>query len=182
MQRELKGLQQTAKATIGMTLRQNSVICSLALLLCSSAVGLHAQATASNVGGKCFAIHVRLNGKTVEAPQTITLKSKEHETQLSLEGACFNVPSSVLKEKSVDIFFTVPGNKVYLSAIPTGFFAGSWDIDLADKKFDREVVLPKHTRIREACAVVFHGGEPENALTQTGCRSPLPTNKTKATE
>jgi TonB-like protein len=36
------------------------------------------------------------------------------------------------------------------------------------------VVLPRHARTREACAVVFHVGEPETALSQTGCRTPLP--------
>ena len=96
------------------------------------------------------------------------------ENTANLEGACFKVPPALLAEKAVDIFFTVPGNKVHLSAIPTGFFAGSWGVDLEDKKFGRDVVLPRHARTREACAVVFHVGEPETALSQTGCRTPLP--------
>ena len=90
-----------------------------------------------------------------------------------MEGGCFKVPPALLEEKAVDVFFTVPGNKIYLVAISPSFFTSSWDIDLEDKKFDRDVGLPKNARIREACAVVFHGGEPENALVQTGCRMPL---------
>jgi hypothetical protein len=76
-------------------------------------------------------------------------------------------------EKALDVSFTVPGSRVYLSGIAAGFLAGSWDIDLADKKFGSEVSLPKHARAKEACAVVFHVGEPETALVQTGCRTSI---------
>ena len=88
------------------------------------------------------------------------------------------MPPALLTEKAVDVFFTVPGNRIYLTAISPSFFTSPWDIDLADKKFDRDVRLPKHARIREACAVVFHGGEPENALSETGCRTPFPPKRT----
>ena len=81
-----------------------------------------------------------------------------------------------LTEKAVDVFFTVPGNKIYLVAISPSFFTSPWDIDLAGKKFDRDVSLPKHTRVREACAVVFHGGEPEIAISQTQCRTQIKSN------
>ena|ERR1039457_4949410 len=91
----------------------------------------------------------------------------------SLDAGCFKVPSALLTEKALDVTFTVPGNKIYLVAISSSFFTSPWDIDLADEKFDRDVSLPKHARIKEACAVVFHGGEPENAMTQTGCRTPI---------
>src|SRR6185437_11658084 len=55
----------------------------------------------------------------------------------------------------------VPGNKVYLCAISTGFLAGLWEVQLEDKRFGRDVLLPKHARTKEACAVHFHIGEPE---------------------
>ena len=124
----------------------------------------------------CFSIHVRLNGKPVDGPKAITLKTKQSESTASLEGGCFSVPLDLLKEKALDVSLQVPGNKVYLSAIATGFFAGPWDIDLADKRFGREVSLPQHARTKEACAVVFHVGEPETAVVQTGCRKPLSAN------
>ena len=83
------------------------------------------------------------------------------------------MPPALLTEKVLDISFTVPGNRVHLTGIATGFFTGPWDIDLADKKFGSEVSLPKHARAKEACAVVFHVGEPETGLVQTGCRTSL---------
>jgi hypothetical protein len=146
-------------------------LCSLsALLFCIAVATLSAQSPTSQEP-HCFSIHVRLNGKLVDGPQIITLKTKQNESTASLEGACFKVPSALLTEKALDVSFSVSGNRVYLSGIATGFFASPWDIDLADKKFGSEVSLPKHAHAKEACAVVFHMGEPETALVQTGCRS-----------
>ena len=81
------------------------------------------------------------------------------------------MPPAVLDLKTVDVLFKVPGNRLYLSTIKTGFLAGPWDVDLGDKTFGKDVMLPKHTRIRRACAVVFHVGEPEITQTLTGCRT-----------
>lgn len=162
-----------------MTSWRKSVVCSVALLLCASAMNLHAQAASGNDGSPCFVIHVRLNGKALTGPQVITFKTKEHEEAVSLEGGCFKVPSVLQGEKALDVFFTLPKNKVYLSSIRTGFFAGPWDVDLADKRFGKEVVLPKHVRTRDACAVVFHVGEPETAYAMAPCRTPLPANPGK---
>jgi hypothetical protein len=148
------------------------------LLLTAAVAKLLAQSTIPQAS-QCFDIHVRLNGKPIDGPQVITLKTKQNESMASLEEGCFRVPPALLTEKTVDLFFTVPGNKVYLVAIPTGFFAGPWDIDLEDKKFGRDVLLPKHARAREACSVVFHVGEPERARSQTRCRTPLPDIATK---
>lgn len=158
------------------TLRR-SILCSFALLLCFNAAKLPAQG-ATPQQPQCFSIHVRLNGKPIEGPQAITLRTKESESTVALDGGCFTVPPALFAENGVDVVFTVPGNKISLLAISPGFFTSPWDIDLADKKFDRDVSLPKHARIREACAVVFHGGEPENALSQTGCRTPFPPKRT----
>lgn len=159
---------------------QRSMTCNLwALLLCMAVTGLSAQ-SATAQEPQCFSIHVRLNGKPVDGPQVITLKTKQNESTASREGGCFKVPPALLTEKALDVSFTVPGNRVYLSAVATGFFAGPWDVDLADKKFGSEVSLPKHARTKEACAVVFHVGEPETAILQTGCRKPLPDSATKA--
>ena len=150
-----------------MTTRQKSLL-SIAFLLCMSATKLHGQAAGES---RCFAVHVRLNGKPVVGPQVLTFKTKEIEKSSSVEGGCFKVPAAVLREKAVDVLFTVPGNKVYLSTILTGFFTGPWDIDLADRRFGSDVVLPKHARTKEVCAVVFHVGEPETARTLTKCRT-----------
>jgi hypothetical protein len=151
---------------------QRSVLCSFALLLCLDVTKLWAQ-IATPQQPQCFSIHVRLNGKPLDGPQVITLKTRESESAASLEGGCFRVPPALLTEKAVDVFFTVPGNRIYLAVISPSFFTSAWDIELADRKFERDVSLPKHARIREACAVVFHGGEPENALSETGCRTPI---------
>ena len=169
MQRELKGLQQTT-----MTLWSKWLAFSVTLLLCTSTTNFHAQVTSGNVRNSCLIIHVRLNGKAVRGPQLITFKTKKHEEPVSVgEGGCFRVPSALQREKNIDVFFTLPKNKVYLSSIPIGFFAGSWDIELADKRFGKDVVLPKHVRTKDACAVVFHVGEPETAYTMAPCRTPL---------
>ncbi len=162
-----------------MSVLRGSIPCSLlALLFCIAPARLLAQNTTSR-SPHCFSIHVRLNGKPIEGPQAITLKTKQGEDTVSLDGGCFTAPAALFADKAVDVFFTVPGNKIYLAAISPSFFTSPWDIDLEDKKFDSDVSLPRHARIREACAVVFHGGEPENALTQTGCRTPLPDTATK---
>lgn len=156
-----------------MMTRRSKLYSLWALLLCM-AVGTWSAQSATAQESKCFSIHVRLNQKAVDGPQVITLKTKQSESTASVEDGCFKVPPALLTEKTLDISFTVAGNRVYLSGIATGFFAGPWDIDLADKKFGSEVSLPKHARAKEACAVVFHVGEPERTLVQTGCRSPLP--------
>jgi hypothetical protein len=151
---------------------RGSVVC-IALLLCVDAAKLSAQEPRPPEP-QCFNIRVRLNGTPIGGPQVITLKTKQGESTALLERGCFRVPSALLTEKAVDVLFTMPGNKIYLSAISPSFFTSPWDVNLADKKFDTNVALPKHARVREACAVVFHGGEPENALSQTRCRTPAP--------
>lgn len=132
---------------------------------------------------QCFSIGVRLNGQPIDGPQNITLKTKLIENGTTSENGCFKIPGTLLAEKEVDVFFTVAGNKIYLPGISTGFLAGPWDIDLEDKKFGSDVSLPKNASVRRACAVVFHVGEPETALTVTGCRTPLSeTTKNRITE
>jgi hypothetical protein len=168
MQREPQRFQQTA-----MTLWQKLGVCGSALLLFMSAVLLRAQDAVGSRENGCLAIHVHLNGKLIDDPQAITFKTKEEETTVSKEGGCFRVPSSLLAEKSVDVLFTVPKNRVYLSSIVPGFFAGPWDVELEDERFSKDIILPKHARVTEVCAVVFHVGEPETAITQAPCRTPF---------
>jgi len=134
------------------------------LALCVSGAKLHAQSS-------CFTVRVRLNGQPIPGPQTLTLKTKEWEKTASAEDGCIKVPVGVLETKSVDVLFTVPKNRVYLSAIPTGFLTGPWDVDLADKHFGGDGVLPKHARPKDVCVVVFHVGEPEATRTLTRCRT-----------
>lgn len=121
---------------------------------------------------QCFSIHVRLNGARLDDPQVIILKSKQVESTAYLEEGCFKVPAALLAEKALDVSFTVSQGRIYLTAIATGFFAGPWDIDLADKNVGGSG-LPKHVHAKEACKVVFHVGEPERELIQAPCRSPL---------
>jgi hypothetical protein len=151
---------------------QKLILCSFwALLLCIDSVTFSAQGCAPPES-PCFSIHVRLNGKPLDGPRVITLLTDHSEIMAHQEGGCFKVPSNLLAEKKIDVFFTVPGNKVHLFSIATGFFAGPWDINLEDKEFGSDVVLPKNAHPSEACEVVFHVGEPERGLLQTGCRSP----------
>lgn len=119
----------------------------------------------------CFSIHLRLNGAKIDGPQVIVLKTKQIESTAYLEHGCFKVPPALLTNKALDVSFRVSGSRVYLSAIAAGLFSGPWDIDLADKKFGSGVRPPKHTLAKEACAVVFHVGEPERALVQAPCRT-----------
>lgn len=67
-----------------------------------------AQNTDKNSKHGCFALHVRLNGKPLDDPRTITPKTKDTETTLLLQGGCFIVPPALLREKTLDVTFTVP--------------------------------------------------------------------------
>jgi len=155
------------------TLRKSIVYSVCAFLLWSFGVNLSAQDVKPHQDRNCFTIHVHLNQKPIEGPHTITLKTKAAERVLSLEGNCFRAPQAILAEPDVDVLFTVPGSKIHLYAISTTFLSDSWDIDLEDKKFSSDVLLPKHAHAKEACNVIFHGGEPENVIAQTGCRTPV---------
>jgi hypothetical protein len=121
----------------------------------------------------CFAIHVRLNGKAVDGPQAVTLKTAESESAVSLEAGCFRLPAAVFGQQKVDVVFTVPGSRIYLPGVSAGFLAGPWDVELEDQRFGSEVALPKHTRPKEACAVIFHVGDPEISETVSRCRTPF---------
>lgn len=134
-------------------------------------VSVFAQATVAKHG--CFAIHVRINGKSIEDPRLVTLRTEEKEVTISREGGCFDLPADLLRHEKVAVSFTLPKDRIELPAVAAGFFYDAWDVDLADNKFSDDVTLPKHAQARKACAVVFHGGDPENALTVTPCRFPL---------
>jgi hypothetical protein len=58
-----------------------------------------------------------------------------------------------------------------MSDIPTEFLNGAWDVDLADKKFAKDVVVPKHASVSEVCAIVFR--DQAQGLSQSQCRTPL---------
>ena len=148
------------------------LVYGLALFLYITRSEVFAQ-SGNSAEPQCFAICVRLNGKAINSPRVITLKTKNDENIISREGKCFSVPPAVLKEEVVDVSFTIPKNIVYLSAISTGFLAGPWDVNLHDKHFPRDVVIPKNALVSEACVVVFHIGEPERGMVQTGCRKRL---------
>lgn len=155
-----------------MTTLRRSIFCGIAtLLFYTNAPMLWAQSAPKE--HKCFSIRVRLNGALLVGPQVVILGTRENASAASLQGGCYKIPPDLLTEKTLDVAFEVPGSKIHLFAIATGFFAGPWDIDLEDKKFGREVSLPKHARAKQACFVVFHVGEPERQIVQTGCRTPV---------
>jgi hypothetical protein len=152
---------------------RRSIVSSLwALLFWTSATMLTAQST-NTPELNCFKIRVSLNGNLIDGPAVITLRTKQNESIVPLERGCFRVPLELFSEEKLDVLFTLPGNKIHLAAISTGFFTDSWDIDLDDKSFTkRRTGLPKHVRSGEVCQVSFRGGEPERGIFQTGCRTP----------
>lgn len=150
-----------------------SLILVSILVSCVSGANLCGQETAKSTSNPCFTVRVRLNGKPLDGPRVVTLKAKHTEATLSLQSGCFVVPPALFKEKTLDLIFTLPENSIHLSDISAGFFGYSWDIELADKRFSSDVVLPKHARVKEACVVLFHAGEPETQMSQTGCRAPI---------
>jgi hypothetical protein len=152
----------------------SKIICTFCvLLLCLEPTKLSGQSTMTQKPN-CFSVRVSVNGKRIQGPEAITFKTKQKGSTASLEGGCFRVPQDLLRKSAVDVSFDVPGNRVHLTAISMGFFAGSWDVNLEDKKFGKEVSFPKRANTREGCAVVFHIGEPETEISQTNCRSRIP--------
>jgi hypothetical protein len=174
VQRKFERLQQGQQMKSAL----KSTILRVGLLLCFNGM-LWAQSAAPQQPS-CFSIHVSLNGKLVDGPQVITLKTKQDENTVSLEQGCFKVPPAMLNEKKIAVSFTLPGNDIDIGSVATGFFTGVWDVELEDKKFSKDTPLPKHTRARKACAIVFHmGDEPERGLSVVPCRSPLPSTTKK---
>jgi hypothetical protein len=166
MQGKFFNLKQPIKFSLGM--------CGLLLCFCVLPVQLPAQGAAAKAP-HCIAINVRLNGQAIDGPQAITLKTRKVENTVSLEKTCFKVPDAVVESELIEVSFTVPGNKIHMSDIPTDFLNGMWDVDLADKKFAKDVAVPKHASASEVCAVVVHGGDAEQSMAQSQCRTPLAT-------
>ena len=123
-------------------------------------------------GARCFAIHLHLNGQDLAGPEMVTLRARNTVNTVSLQNKCFQLPSAMLQSELIDLSFTVPGNSIHLSDVPTDFFHGSWDIELADKKFPKGISVPKHANVAEVCALVFHG-EKDQGLSQSQCRKAL---------
>jgi hypothetical protein len=121
---------------------------------------------------RCFAISVRLNGQPIDGPQSVTLKTRKAESNVALDNKCFSLPSAMAESELIDVSFTLPGNQIHMSDVPTDFLHGSWDVDLADKKFGKDVIVPKHASASEVCAVVFLGEVPPQSLAQAQCRTP----------
>lgn len=148
-------------------------IYSLAALICS--VGWLWPGITEAKDPPCFSIHVTLNGEEVNGPQEISLKTAQSEAKASLVHGCFVVPPALLAAKTLSISFTIPGNKIHIPVVASGFFTGSWDVRLEDKKFGNDVPFPKHSRARRGCFVVFHmGDEPERGISVMPCRTPIP--------
>lgn len=140
------------------------VLAELLIILGVSTMASYAQ-------NDCFKVHVTLNAQSLEQPESLIFKTSQWTETASLQSGCFKVPQAVFDVQSVDLIFTVLKNHIHLSSIPTAFFVGSWDVLLADKRFERVVVLPKHARVQRVCAVVFHVGEPETFSAFDQCRT-----------
>ena len=138
-------------------------------VLCS---GLGAQA-ASAGDLHCFAINVRLNGQPIEGPQSVTFKTRNVENTVALDQKCFKVPDAVLASELIEVSFTVPGSKIHMTDVPPDFLNGMWDLDLADKKFSKDVAVPKHANVGEVCALMVQSEGSSQGLAQPQCRTPL---------
>jgi len=123
------------------------------------------------VGGpRCFSIRMQLNGQVLAGPQAVTLKTKGSEQTVSLQNNCFPFPNAMLHSELLELSFTVPGNNIHMSNVPADFFNGSWEIQLADKKFPKGVFIPKHANVAEVCALTVLA-ETEQSLAVPQCRS-----------
>jgi hypothetical protein len=147
----------------------NSARWLLALLFWVQASASLAQSGISRTD-RCMAIHVQLNGQPLGSPSEIVVKTKTSSDTISGQG-CFNIPPWIFAQQPADVSFEIAGNRIHLSEISTGFFAGSWDIELEDHSFPSGTVVPKNAHITELCGVVFHVGDPEIGMVQTRCRS-----------
>lgn len=127
----------------------------------------------------CFSIKVRLNGQPIEGPTAITLKSRNAEDTVSLAGNCFQVPAAIAQSELVEVSFTVPGNKLHMADIPSDFFIGTWEVELADKKFSKDIAVPKRANASEVCALIVRDGDQTQSLAQPQCRAPLTTQAAK---
>lgn len=147
-------------------------VCSSLLLSLVLPTTLLAEGPTAKVPS-CFSISVRLNGQSIDAPQVVTLATRKGENTVSLEQQCFQVSDAILQSELVDVSFTVPGSKIHLAEIPGDFFKGTWEVELADKKFSKEVAVPKHFNASEVCALVVHDGDQTQSLAEPRCRTPL---------
>lgn len=155
--------------------RRNSIgamLCGLGLVLCAFSTCASAQSLAAK-GPHCFAIQVHLNGQPIGGPQAVDLKTRKMEDTVALKDTCFLLPSAMLESELIEVSFTVPGSSIHVSDVPTDFFSGQWVVELADKKFSKDVSVPKHANVSEVCAVAFRGGDTEQTLAQPHCRTPL---------
>jgi hypothetical protein len=163
---ELEGFKQGAETI--MRILQIMVLCDLLLL------GFGQKSRANEEVEQeehCFRIRVQLNKQRAPSPTAITFQTEHGESTVHSQDGCFRLPKELVSKDSLDLHFEIPRNRIYLSRIASGFFAGAWDIELADKKFEKDVTLPQHARPKDACVVVFHIGEPETRIVQTGCRT-----------
>src|SRR3954471_525049 len=133
-----------------------AILCNLVFLLGVGPTPLPIQSVTTSSGDDCFTIGVRLNGRPVEGPRSISLKSKNAESVAHLDGGCFRVPAKLKNAEALDVVFIVPGNRIYLPSVSTSLFSGAWDVDLADKHFGKGVNVPKGAHVKEACSIVFH--------------------------
>ena len=156
-----------------MTVWKRALFIGVILLLGFNAAKLYTQAAPRNGESPCFAIRVLLNGKVIAGPEAVTFRTKQGTMEVTLKSGCFKVPPEIFKEQTVDVLFNLSKNSIRILEIDPGFLTGPWDVDLEDKHFGKEVLPLKHGRVKEACAVIFHVGDPETIMTESSCRSPL---------
>jgi hypothetical protein len=137
-------------------------------------MGSHAQdAPSPSVQNQCFSVHVHLDGRLLDGPSSVTLYGKGIQKTIEKSQGCFHVPAELLLQDFLDISFTVEKNALYLPRISTFRLRTLLDVEIEDKKFTNQYLIPKHSPTREACFVAFEEGEPGVVSMFTHCRRAL---------
>ena len=155
-----------------MVKERRATICGAVLLAMAFASLARGQVPSWTETGGCFAIEVRLNGQPIAGPQAITLYIAKNETSVVRVGKCFPVPAEVVAAKKVYVSFSLERDFIQFGEVPGWFFGRPWDLDLADRRFGKDVRLPKGARVKQTCVLVVHAGEPERVVTTYPCRWP----------
>jgi hypothetical protein len=149
-----------------------TILCGLGLVLCAFPNRASAQSLAAK-GPQCFAIQVHLNGQPISGPQAVDLKTHKMQDTVVLKDTCFPLPSAMLQSELIEVSFTVPGNSIHMSDVPGDFFSGQWIVELADKKFSKNVSVPKNANVSEVCAIEIRGADTAQTIAEPHCRTPL---------
>jgi hypothetical protein len=141
------------------------------ILVWFGAFSFHSNAQATTPHNeKCFDVRVKLNGRILDGPSHITLLGKEARIEIERSQGCFHVPSDLLKQETLDLTFIIGKDELYMTGIQTFRLETLLDVEIEDKKFYHESLIPKGAQTKQVCYVVYKEGEPEIASIFSRCR------------